>query len=56
MSRRVYTSHGSALSYEIPHLLEMPRVEKSTSMKKSSKVHTKYGLVPHVDTHVKVKL
>ena len=55
------TSRGSAVSetWKIPHLItlmEMPRIEKCISTKEFSKQYTKYGMVSHMDTLVKVKL
>ena len=41
------------LCWEIPHLMEIPRMEKSIFTKEFSKLHTKYGMMPRVDMHVK---
>ena len=42
MSCRVDMSCGSDMSKEIPHLAEMPCMEKSISTKEFSKSHVKY--------------
>ena len=44
------TFRGSirTVSWKIPHLVEMPCVENSISMNEFSKLHAKYGMVPHV--------
>ena len=44
------------LNYEIPHLMEMPQVEKNVSTNEFSKLQMKYHIVPRVDTLVRMKL
>ena len=49
------TSHGRAMSWEIPRLVRIRSVEKRLFTKELSKLHANYSMAACMDMHVKMK-